>query len=599
MILQNSRAASKIFTVSFVVAVFVLFFISSLSYRQLKSLTETEQLVSHTYKVQILLEQLFSLTKDAETGQRGFVITKDSAFLQPYFNSRVKIDSIYDQLRILTKDNVAEQQNLDQLKPIINRRFELLADRLDEFSDTSNLNTDLYKAKMFAGKVVMDMLRLQLNKMIAEETSLLEERQKLHSSKLYITPFFSLLLLFFSLAIFIAAFYKINSDVKKLKELNNELILTKGSFEHAEEIANISHWEWNLDTNQLTYSDNQYLLLGCQPGEFEPTIENYLKYIHPDDRHIITSGGQKALVQKQPSEAIFRVIRKDGVLRYFKSTGKMLTDDIGKKIIIGINYDITEQYLASKTLEDKNSELLRSNIELASFNHVASHDLQEPLRKIQMFISRIYDDKELNLSERNKDYFNRIQSSASRMQVLIDDLLAYSRVNGTDKIFERVDMNDILETVLYEMIQAQIIDEKKVKIKYAKLPDIQGIPFQLKQLFTNLIENSLKYSDPSRPPVIDIRSVVVTGTDVPNARADINRKYNKISVTDNGMGFEQEYAEKIFSLFQRLHDKLTFSGTGIGLAICKKVVENHHGFITAKGVPGKGATFEIYLPVYI
>jgi len=170
MILQNSKAASKIFPVSFVVAVFVLFFISSLSYRQLKSLTETEQLVSHTYKVQILLEQLFSLTKDAETGQRGFVITKDSAFLQPYFNARVKIDSIYDQLRILTKDNVAEQQNLDQLKPIINRKFELLADRLDEFSDTSNLNTDLYKAKMFAGKVVMDMLRLQLNKMIAEET---------------------------------------------------------------------------------------------------------------------------------------------------------------------------------------------------------------------------------------------------------------------------------------------------------------------------------------------------------------------------------------------------------------------------------------------
>lgn len=599
MILQNSKAASKIFPVSFVVAVFVLFFISSLSYRQLKSLTETEQLVSHTYKVQILLEQLFSLTKDAETGQRGFVITKDSAFLQPYFNARVKIDSIYDQLRILTKDNVAEQQNLDQLKPIINRKFELLADRLDEFSDTSNLNTDLYKAKMFAGKVVMDMLRLQLNKMIAEETSLLEERQKLHSSKLNITPFFSLLLLFFSLAIFIAAFYKINSDVKKLKELNNELILTKESFEHAEEIASISHWEWNLDTNQLTYSDNQYLLLGCQPGEFEPTIENYLKYIHPDDWHIITSGSQKALSQQQPSEAIFRVIRKDGALRYFKSTGKMLTDDIGKKIIIGINYDITEQYLASKTLEDKNSELLRSNIELASFNHVASHDLQEPLRKIQMFISRIYDDKELNLSERNKDYFNRIQSSASRMQVLIDDLLAYSRVNGTDKIFERVDMNDVLETVLYEMMQAQIIDEKKVKIKYGRLPDVQGIPFQLKQLFTNLIGNSLKYSDPSRPPVIDIRSVMVSGAEVPNAKADSKRKYNKISVSDNGMGFEQEYAEKIFSLFQRLHDKLTFSGTGIGLAICKKVVENHHGFIAANGVPGEGATFEIYLPVYI
>ena len=240
--------------------------------------------------------------------------------------------------------------------------------------------------------------------------------------------------------------------------------------------------------------------------------------------------------------------------------------------------------------------MLVTNKELSAFTYVASHDLQEPLRKTQLFISRILDNKEQILSEKNIDYFKRIQASSNRMQVLINDLLDYSRVTETTDNFETIDLNTIIENVLQELTLAETIKETNTTINCGILPEIQGISFQLKQLFTNLISNSLKYSDAGRVPVIDIKSVIMNGKDLANKKADANIKYNKITVTDNGMGFEQQYAEKIFTLFQRLHDKQTYTGTGIGLAICKKVVENHHGFINATSTPNQGATFSIYFP---
>lgn len=600
MLLQNSKIKSKLFTLLFAAAVFILLVISSVSFKQVQSLRETEQLVSHTFRVQSLLEQLFSSVKDAETNQRGFVITQDSSFLQTYNETTTRIDSIFNILNFLTKDYKVQKDNLAQLKPIISRRFELFDNVLVNIEHKQySYSSDSLKVKMLMGKNVMDLLRLKLNEMISIEHSLLTNHQQEHKSKLFITPFFSLLLLFFSLIIFILSYYKINNDVLKLKLLNNELILTQESFKHAEEIAHISHWQWDLKSNVMEFSDNQYLLLGCMPGEFEPTLENFLLYVHPDDKDIVLKGGNLALDENKTSDVIFRIIRKDGELRYFTSTGKVLKNDAGECIMIGINYDITDHYLASKNLENRNVELMRSNVELASFNHVASHDLQEPLRKIQLFISRIFDSNDLNLNEKNENYFKKIQASAKRMQLLITDLLAYSSINGTDKIFEETDLNEVIETVLYELELAQTIEEKNAVVNFSSLPIINGIPFQLKQLFTNLIGNALKYTESNVNPIINITAEIVDGEKVPSEYADKIKRYHKISIQDNGMGFDQEFAEKIFTLFQRLHDKKTFSGTGIGLAICKKVVQNHHGFIQAISKPNQGSTFIVYFPDFI
>lgn len=260
--------------------------------------------------------------------------------------------------------------------------------------------------------------------------------------------------------------------------------------------------------------------------------------------------------------------------------------------------EFNEQLLQeNKELREKNQELTRSNTELASFNYIASHDLQDPLRKIQLFISRIHDDKELILSDKNQDYFRRLHTAANRMQLLIDNLLSYSKINGNNNSYESVNLNDIIENVMSELIHLHFSEQEDVVINYNRLPIIKGIPFQLKQLFTNLLENSIKYHQPGKTPVIDIHAVMVTGKDFSKDSTLENKRYHAISLKDNGIGFEQQYAEKIFALFQRLHDKQSYSGTGIGLAICKKVVENHNGFITATSIPNEGSTFTIYIPV--
>ena len=168
----------------------------------------------------------------------------------------------------------------------------------------------------------------------------------------------------FSLSIFVLAFFKIRKDVSDLKRINNELLITQASFQHAEQIAQISYWWWDVNKNKLYYSDNQYRLLGVEPNSFEPTIEKYLEFVHPEDWHIITEGGKKVMESVTPSIAYFRVIRKDGETRYFKSIGKIISDNYDNKVLIGINADITEQYLKDKILEERLFDLERSNNEL-------------------------------------------------------------------------------------------------------------------------------------------------------------------------------------------------------------------------------------------
>jgi light-regulated signal transduction histidine kinase (bacteriophytochrome) len=214
---------------------------------------------------------------------------------------------------------------------------------------------------------------------------------------------------------------------------------------------------------------------------------------------------------------------------------------------------------------------------------VASHDLQEPLRKIQTFISRVSSaDKEV-MSESGKNYITKIESSAKRMRVLIDDLLLFSRTNTTKKEFIKMNLNELLDNAESEL--GEVIEEKKAVIqRIGKLPKLSVIPYQIEQLFINLIGNSLKYSQPDVDPEISISSEKVNSADYSEILEQSVKKYHKITFTDNGMGFDPQFKETIFILFQRLHSKTDYPGTGIGLAICKKIVENHKGYITADSI---------------
>ncbi len=251
--------------------------------------------------------------------------------------------------------------------------------------------------------------------------------------------------------------------------------------------------------------------------------------------------------------------------------------------------------LQNEEKEKISVELVNLNKELHSFTYVASHDLQEPLRKIKLFTERITHLEQEKLSTDGKDYFKRIHKAVDRMQQLIDDLLAFSKTNTTERIFVRTNLKNIINEVKEEL--KETIEEKNVVIEIGQMCHAAIIVFQFRQLMYNLISNAIKFSVPGVAPHIIINSFIIKGTEIRDENIIPEKMYCHISVKDNGIGFEQEFSRRIFEVFQRLHGKEQYNGTGIGLAIVKKIVENHNGIISATSNLSEGATFNIYLPV--
>lgn len=251
----------------------------------------------------------------------------------------------------------------------------------------------------------------------------------------------------------------------------------------------------------------------------------------------------------------------------------------------------------TKELESKNKELEIMNAELQSFTYISSHDLQEPLRKIQIFISQIADKEHENLSENGRYKFERIRLAAFRMQNLIQDLLAYSVAENIGENIENVSLKSLVEDTM-DVLKEELKD-RGTTIEILDDCNLDVVSSQFKQFFYNLFSNAIKFSKDNGPSAIMISGWTVEGAQFPDLPLKKNIKYSRITISDNGIGFEQRFADQVFGIFQRLHGHEEYRGTGIGLAIVKKVIQNHHGFIRVESSPGKGAEFEIFVPVKI
>lgn len=247
--------------------------------------------------------------------------------------------------------------------------------------------------------------------------------------------------------------------------------------------------------------------------------------------------------------------------------------------------------------EKRAVQLLNANKELLAFNFISSHDLQEPLRKIQTFASIIMQDEMESMTDSGKRSMERIQAAATRMRRLIEDLLAFSQVSSAERRYETTDLNAVLEEVKSEL--RDTILEKQAVIESSDLLPARVVAFQFRQLLSNLVSNSLKFSLPGIAPRIAIATRTISYSDAALQPLSLPQKcdYWNLSFRDNGIGFESQYNELVFTMFQRLHHALDYSGTGIGLAIVKKIVDNHEGIVTASGVLNGGASFEIYIPI--
>jgi len=245
-------------------------------------------------------------------------------------------------------------------------------------------------------------------------------------------------------------------------------------------------------------------------------------------------------------------------------------------------------------LKASNASLLRSNNELLQYAHVASHDLQEPLRKIEMFASVLRSRKEL--ADPEQEVVEKIQRASNRMRLLITDLLEYAKVAKSDKMFRPVDLNGLVAQLLDDF--ELLISEKQASVTVGNLPEVNAAALEMNQLFYNLINNALKFSDPSRKPEISITAKKLDDAAIKTQihEPKTGSTYYDIAVSDNGIGFDTKYAEQIFLIFKKLHAKEIYPGSGIGLSICRSIAANHEGAIFVESKPGEGSTFHIIIP---
>lgn len=373
-------------------------------------------------------------------------------------------------------------------------------------------------------------------------------------------------------------------------------------FKQAQERAQIGNFVWNLKNNEIFWSDELYRIYGLDPKGEKITYKKYSELLEPKEREYLLHQIEKTVASGAQADFDFQIIQESGVEKILNIKAEVQKDKNGAPDrFIGTVQDVTEKQIMIEKLRKSEDELQRKNMELAlsnqnlqEFAYVASHDMKEPLRKISTFGQMLLQFADEGLNEKGKFFAQKMIEGSFRMQQMVDDLLSFAVISN-NKAFERVDLNNLVDKVLTDL-ELKIRD-KKAAIEVADLPNAKVVPAQFEQLFLNLISNSLKFSQEDVPLRITISSSYLNRDEIKALELLPRTKYLKITVADNGIGFEQEYANKIFGMFQRLHGKVDYEGSGIGLSICKKIVENHGGVIKATGRLNEGATFEIIIPV--
>lgn len=357
------------------------------------------------------------------------------------------------------------------------------------------------------------------------------------------------------------------------------------SLEEAQRIGNVGSWEWIIEKDEISWSDQLYQIYGVTMGT-ALSFEQFAKLLTPETLARLGEKVEKCIQQKESFQIIHPFYTaNEGVLKYVQSIGELVEKDGKPYKLVGTALDITEQHNAKLELAQLNEELEQKVVErtadLESFTYSVSHDLRAPLRAIGGFSEILIDDYAPILGDEGKRLLNIVQDNANRMSQLIDDLLRFSRINNQKINHQKINMNELIQGLISELTPAY--PSLNINIKVNELPLIKGDTILMKQVWQNLIDNAIKYSAKEEEINITIKPVT-------------NKKHHIISIQDNGVGFDQQYQDKLYEVFQRLHSQDEFSGTGVGLSIVKRIIDKHGGEISVNSSVGKGATFAISIP---
>jgi signal transduction histidine kinase len=454
------------------------------SFWSLATLYKNNSLVIHTLDVLEKIESVRADMTSAESNQRGFLLTGNAHFLDPYEEGLRDVGPAIDELAALASDNPEQVQNVAGLRPSIQERIRLLRETVD-IRERSGLDALVSGGTLERGRIEMD---------------------------------------------------KLLTSIDNIEKIEKNLLAARTEQSRQSGINTI-----------VTLSVSNLVSLGL----------------------VIF---------------VFYLIRRDVAER-----------DKEERLLREANESL-EARVAERTTElaEANLELERSNRELQDFAFVASHDLQEPLRKIQAFGDRLRTVQAPKFDDQGRDYLDRMHSAAGRMHTLINDLLTFSRVTTKAQPFERIDLNKIANDVVSDL--ETTIEQAGGSVEVGDLPAMDADPMQMRQLFQNLIANALKFRKPESPPVVKVEAELVN-KHASGIEGSTSNEFARITITDNGIGFDEKYLDRIFTPFQRLHGRNEYEGTGIGLAVCRKIVERHGGTLTAESSAGNGATFIATMPV--
>ncbi|WP_100629135.1 sensor histidine kinase [Algoriphagus formosus] len=558
-----------------------------------------------------LTTQILSLIKDAETGHRGYQLSNDEQYLEPYYEAKKELPLKLDQLDSLSVGHADLLTKVDEFRKAIDSQLAIIEQILQEVQEKGSRLSSEELTLLSQGKANMDLVRS-----IAEDINILsrneaqEEEQEEGAFK-KVTPINLLVVALIAfggvLLLFTRAVLLLEQRDKKSKNLTEALEDLKKATEQTKQVSDllrnvldssrdgimayrsIRNTAGEIEDFQLVLANRAAFLI-TNRSESEILGQRLLD-LFPGNKGFLYEEYSKVVESGEDFKTEIEYLL-DGKYVWFKILATKFEDGF----VVTFS-DITEDKATGIKLANYTQELKRSNEDLEQFAYVASHDLQEPLRKIRSFGDRLITKYRDQLDETGQNYIDRMQVAAKRMQNLIEDLLAFSRITRSSELPGMVNMKEVFEEIQEDLFDQ--IARTKAKLEIEGLPDVLGVKSQVQRLFQNLVSNGLKFSKKDLPPLIRVSGKIISAVEASKDFKTSPRydNYVQITVSDNGIGFNERYKDQIFNVFQRLHGKNEFEGTGIGLAICKKIILHHGGAIRVESEEGIGSDFIVIFPL--